>query len=181
MVLTYHLEKWEDREIVKVELMEEDTKGISSIVPERSLGENYKIFVAVLEEYEGILKKARSSQIFGLFEKLEEYFPEHPKVLFALSCSMLELFSKRYKVDFKEMLDVPGRKVERMEAPSFRNSLIYPEMVGHVFRVAGFLSAMRSVGEDVYLVVRNYPDATTNTVIGILKKFSNGFIEGQWG
>ncbi|MDK2898657.1 MAG: hypothetical protein PWP36_876, partial [Thermotoga sp.] len=36
MILTYHLEKWKDREIVKVELMEDEFKGSSTIVPERS-------------------------------------------------------------------------------------------------------------------------------------------------
>ncbi|ACM22624.1 MULTISPECIES: hypothetical protein [Thermotoga] len=178
MIVTYHLEKWQDREIIRLELMEGKFKGVSSIVPERSLGENYKIVVAVLEEYEGFLKEAKSAQIFGLFEKLEEHFPEHPKVLFSLSCAMLDLFSKRYGVSFEEMLDVPERTVEEVERADV---LVFPEAVGHVFRVAGFLSAMRSVGERVFLVIREYPDPVTNSILNLLKKLSNGFVEGSWG
>ncbi|MCD6551768.1 hypothetical protein [Thermotoga sp.] len=178
MIVTYHLERWRNREIVRLELMEEGSRGISSIVPEKSLGENYKTVVAVLEEYEGFLKEAKSGQIFGLFEELEEYFPEHPKVLFSLSCAVLNLFSKRYGVSFEEMLDVPGRAVETVERSDV---LVFPEVVGHVLRVAGFLSAMRSVGEKVCLVVREYPDPITNSILNLLKKLSNGFVEGSWG
>ncbi|AIY86267.1 MULTISPECIES: hypothetical protein [unclassified Thermotoga] len=179
MILTYHLEKWKDREIVKLELMEDEFKGGSTIVPERSLGEHYKIFVAVLEEYEGILKEAKSSQIFGLFERLEAHFPEHPKVLFSLSCAMLELFSRRYGVRLEEMFDLPDFEPEELDFPS-GDFLIFPEMIGHVLRVMGFMSAMRSFGERVYLVVREYPDSNTNFIVDLLKKLSDGFIEEEW-
>jgi len=181
MTLLYHLARWEEREYVHVEIHEGPHIGISSLVPERCLGENYKVLVAVIEEYEGLLKGSKPDNLFGLLEDLKRHFPGHPKVIFSFSCALLELFCKKMGLRIEEMFRtrlLPEPKEVEQEISGF--VFVEPESIGHVFEVMGFISFLKNAGKDVVLVKKKYPDTTTNDILKFLARLAGNFCRSDW-
>lgn len=182
MILLYHLARWEKGEYVHVEVRESQLTGVSSLVPERSLGENYKVLVAVIEEYEALLKESKPDNLFGLLEDLKRHFPNHPKIVFSLSCAILELFCKKVGLELEEMFRTHSSIEPKEVIRETRSDLVFvePEALGHVLEVMGIISLLKSTGKDVAVVKRTYPDPTTNVVLNFLSKIAGNFCRDDW-
>lgn len=158
----YRLERIDGYEYVVVELESSGFRGTGAVLPLRRNGENYKIFMGVIEEYRSLLEKACPEDAFQLPAKLNAHFPGHPKVIFALQSALLSVFCSKYDIHVSKILG--GTETPTSERTSH---VLIPEYVGDVMRVK-YSSALQQNHEQVTFVHTKYPRGEMDDVLSAL-------------
>jgi hypothetical protein len=169
----YNLERYEEGEYVVVMLEENDERGIGAIVPERSKGENYKTIMGVIEEYRHVVEKARPEHFSIISQRLEEEFPRHPKVTFAISAAAFELFAKLSGMSLRGLLMVNGLK-GAVSLNEWNGDIVIPEETG------GVIEAISLGAEDRALLLREYPRSEMEEVLKAISSYYAGYVSSKW-
>ncbi|MFN6991184.1 MAG: hypothetical protein ACK4MM_00535 [Fervidobacterium sp.] len=162
MKFFYNLEKVEGYEYVVLKVQDEKSNdsGVGAILPLRKKGENYKIFMGVIEEYRTIVEHSKLEDVFSICDVLTAHFPNHPKVVFAIQSAMISLFSKKYKLDLNSLL---GSNIKPKNEKF--GELVFPEELGDVF-----LSKYWAKFKNSYLtfVMTKYPKNEMEDILSAL-------------
>lgn len=162
MKFFYNIERVEGFEYIVVKVQENDLEGIGAILPIRKNGENYKIFMGVIEEYRTIVEKSKSEDAFVIPQTLQQHFPNHPKVIFAIQSAFLMVFVKKYKLDLGKVIG--GNVIPKNERCGER---VFPEHLGDVF-LAKYLSVVENSSLDKTFVMTKYPKNEMDDVLSAL-------------
>jgi len=157
----YNLERKDNFEYIVLRVEENNLSGTGAILPIRKNGENYKIFMGVIEEYRSIVEKLHCEDVFVITGILEEHFPNHPKVKFAIQAAVLELFSKKYKLDITKLLG--GLKSTKNELCGER---LFPEYLGDVFHAKYYPETKKET--NTTFVLTKYPNNEMDTILSAL-------------
>lgn len=162
MKFFYNIERVEGFEYIVVKVQENDLEGVGAILPIRKNGENYKIFMGVIEEYRTIVEKSKSEDVFVIPQVLQQHFPNHPKVVFAIHSAFLMLFSRKYKLDLGKIIG--GSVIPKNERCGER---VFPEHLGDVF-FAKYFSVVENSKLDKTFVMTKYPKNEMDDVLSAL-------------
>ncbi|MBO8161443.1 MAG: hypothetical protein H0Z24_07380 [Thermosipho sp. (in: Bacteria)] len=152
MKFFYNLKRSEFGEYVVIEITDDINKGIGAIMPERHRGENYKTIMGVIEEYRHIVEQSTVSDAFCISEKLERYFPNHPKIVFAIDAAFKELYSKAKGISLVKLI---GREIQHEKIENKDSKKLYPEYIGHIDVIK---SIPKIFDEDFTFILTKYPD-----------------------
>lgn len=162
MKFFYNIERAEGFEYIVVKVQENDLEGIGAILPIRKNGENYKIFMGVIEEYRTIVEKAKPEDSFVISQVLRQHFPNHPKVVFAIQSAFLMVFAKKYKLDLGKIIG--GNVIPKNERCGER---VFPEQLGDVL-FAKYFSIVENSKLDKTFVMTKYPKNEMDDVLSAL-------------
>jgi len=203
MRFLYNIEEREGVEYVVLKVIENGLEGKGCVVPERRRGENYKVIMGAIEEYRKEVEKASIQDIYVLPEKLEMSFPNHPKVIFAITMAMVELFSKMNDFPIEKLFpkiftpeEIDGGIVD--EGAVICNGERYPlledmkclslydkiavqlEYIGNPFRAYHILRSLTDLGLDILGVFRNYPGDEMKEAMEVLKGLFKKYVVLSW-
>ncbi|ABR30249.1 hypothetical protein SU69_01985 [Thermosipho melanesiensis] len=159
MKFFYNLERTDFGEYITIEITDNKNSGIGAIVPERYKGENYKVIMGAIEEYRYVVEKATIKDTFSIPYMLEEHFPNHPKVIFAIDAAFKELYSKTYNIPLQKLLgreNIQECKVENGEK-------IFPEEYGIIDLVK-----VLPLFDDYVFMLTKYPKGEMHEVLRAL-------------
>lgn len=203
MRFLYNIERENDIEYVVLRVIENNLEGKGCIVPEKKRGENYKIILGVIEEYREKVEKASIQDVYVLPEKLEMFFPNHPKVIFAITVAIIELFSKikdfpiekffpriftpeecNGEIINERFVVCNGEKylfIENIKYLSFYDKIaIQLEYIGNPFRAYHISRLLTNLGLDILGVFRIYPRNEMKKVMEILKGLFKKYVVLSW-
>ncbi|KAF2961801.1 hypothetical protein [Fervidobacterium sp. 2310opik-2] len=163
MKFFYNIERIENYEYIVVKVEENNISGTGAILPIRRKGENYKIFMGVIEEYRTIIEHSKAEDVFLISKILEKHFPNHPKVVFGIQAAMLSLFSKKYQFNLNQLIG--GPEVPKNEKCG---ELVFPEELGDVM-LAKYVNFIDSeTKSDKTFVMTRYPKDEMGEVLSAL-------------
>uniref|UniRef100_A0A7C4GI26 Uncharacterized protein n=1 Tax=Fervidobacterium thailandense TaxID=1008305 RepID=A0A7C4GI26_9BACT len=162
MKFFYNISKVEDYEYIVLRLEEDGFSGIGAILPIRKKGENYKIFMGIIEEYRSLVEHTSTDEAFSITEKLNKHFPGHPKVTFAIQAAMISLFSKKHSIEIQKL--VGGLETPRNELCGER---LFPEYVGDVLKLRCLAQDSSSNQTRTYVLTK-YPKNEMDEVLSAL-------------
>ncbi|MEN3041884.1 MAG: hypothetical protein ABDH59_01035 [Fervidobacterium sp.] len=162
MKFFYNIERVDGFEYIVVKVQENGTEGMGAILPVRKSGENYKIFMGVIEEYRTVVERSKVEDAFIISQVLREHFPNHPKVVFAIQAAFLSLFCKKYNLDLGKLIG--GNVVPRNEKCGER---IFPEYLGDVI-LARCINSINGSNLDKTFVMTKYPKNEMDDVLSAL-------------
>ena len=158
----YRLERFDGGEYVVLELEEGSSRASGAIVPDRNLGQNYKIVMGAIEEYRRVVEMSKPEHFAVISKRLESHFPGHSNVRFAISSAMTELFAKMSGLSVRELLMANDLK-EPTEVKSCPSPVV-PELLGGVFEVLS-LESRRCI------LLRRYPKGEMESVLDALSMY----------
>ncbi|WP_249031066.1 hypothetical protein [Thermosipho africanus] len=162
----YSLKKADFGEYVVIEITDDKNIGKGAIIPERSKGENYKTIMGAIEEYRYIVEKANIEDAFEIPYKLEKYFPNHPKVIFAIDAAFKELYSKTYNIPLVKLIG--QENVQECKEP-IEQEKVFPEEYGFIDIVKVLPKVYL---EDSTFVLTKYPEGE---MFEVLKALSTNY------
>jgi len=203
MKFLYHLEEEENREYVVLKLVENELEGTGCIVPEKERGENYKVIMGAIEEYRKEVEKASIQDIFTLPERLESSFPNHPKVIFAITIATIELFSKLKNFPVEKLFpriftpkEVSGKLLngkiithngeeyalleDIKYLPPCNKIAVQLEYIGNPFRAYHVLRYFMNLGLDFLGIFRNYPKGEMKKTMRVLRGLFEKYVVLSW-
>ena len=166
----YRLERFDGGEYVVLELEEGSSRASGAIVPDRNLGQNYKIVMGAIEEYRRVVEVSRPEHFAVISRRLDLHFPGHSNVRFAISSAMTELFAKVSGLSVRELLMTDGLK-KPTEVKNCPNPVV-PEFLGGVFEVIS-LESKRCV------LLRRYPNGEMEDVLDALSMYFEEMIRSS--
>ena len=161
MKFFYNLQRKDGYEYIVIRVEEGSSSGIGAVLPVRKNGENYKIFMGVIEEYRTIIEHAQCEDLFRISSVLESHFPNHPKVRFGIQVAILDLFTKKYAIDVNKLIG--GSKNSKNEKCGER---FFPEYTGDVFHVKYIPEIIKDPRQT--FVLTKYPNNEMDHVLSAL-------------
>ncbi len=159
----YNLDRVENYEYVVIKILDGDFSGHGAILPIRKKGENYKTIMGVIEEYRTIVEHSCTEDTFIISSVLNNHFPNHPKVVFAIQSAYFELYSKKYNIPLKKLLGNPFPKKVEIDEPVGR--VIIPEEIGDLMAVKSLPYLEK---DDFTFMFIHYPKNEMFEVISVL-------------
>ncbi|MGC8819630.1 MAG: hypothetical protein ACP5PP_00765 [Fervidobacterium sp.] len=163
MKFFYNIERVEGYEYIIVKVEENNITSTGAVLPIRKNGENYKIVMGAIEEYRTIIERSKVEDAFIISQVLQNHFPNHTKVIFAIQSAMLLTFSKKYNIDINKLIG--GTYVPKNEKCG---ELVFPESLGDVF-LAKYLNHMTQTkdSEKTFVMIK-YPKNEMDEVLSAL-------------
>ncbi|WP_448375514.1 hypothetical protein [Fervidobacterium sp.] len=157
----YNLQRKDGYEYIVLRVEDGNFSGTGAILPVRRNGENYKIFMGVIEEYRTIIEHMKIEDLFTITSTLEAHFPNHQKVKFGIQAALIDLFAKKYNFDINKLLGGVQNTKNEMCGERF-----FPEYSGDVFHVKYLPTILKE--SRVTFVLTKYPNNEMDNILSAL-------------